>query len=285
MVAMVTRLLVSVLLALGLTSVAEAAPKGGTLALAIVNPGGPEAGTEGDKLARELAAHLASAAGLEGVELVAAYFTTNDAAAAYVKQHKDAFVLGGLGFFLSQRKALKLIPLARLTGASGSSEEFAVVVRKGRYGSLDALRGKSLAGSVLADDARYVDRFAFGGKLAAKAWFVCTPTARPLSALRKVAAGEGDAVLLNRAQHEALAATPLGAQLEVIHRSGPLPTVGLMMAATPRTQAARERIVQAVTKLCGTDKGAPVCRTYGITGFEPLGEKDLADAIATYDRR
>lgn len=282
---MLTRLIVSTLLVgLGLTGAAQAAPKAGAVALAIVNPGGPDAGAEGDKLARELAAHLGDAAGLDGVELEAAYFTTNEAAAAYVRKHKDGFVLGGLGFFLSQRKSLKLVPLARLAGKSGDREEFAVVVRKGRYASLDSLRGKTLTGSVLADDARYVDRFALGGKLATKD-FVRTPTTRPLSALRKLAAGEGDAVLLNRAQHEALATTPLAAQLDVIFRSGRVPTVGLMMAATPRTRALRERIVHAVTKLCDTPKGAPVCQTYGITGFQPMGEDALADAIATYDRR
>jgi hypothetical protein len=40
-----------------------------------------------------------------------------------------------------------------------------------------------------------------------------------------------------------------------------------------------------VTKLCGTEKGAPVCRTYGITGFEPLGEDALGAAIEKYEQR
>jgi hypothetical protein len=281
---MLTRLLLFALLAV-LPSAALATGKAGPVALVIVNPGGPDAGAEGNKLAAELAAHLASTAGIDAAQLEATYFNQTAPALAYLKKHKDAFLLGGLGVFLSQRKALQLVPLARLAGKSGSDEEFSVVVRKGRYASLDELKGKTLVGSVLADDARYVDRFAFGGKLTANTWFRCTPSERPLSALRKLASDEVDAVLVNRAQLEALKAMPLFEKVQVIHGSGPVPTVGLMMAATKRTQALRDQVVQAVTKLCGTEKGAPVCQTYGITGFEPIGGNALAQAIKKYEAR
>jgi hypothetical protein len=264
---------------------AHAAGKAAPVALAIVNPGGPDAGGEGNKLAAELAAHLAATAGLAPGEIEAAYFNQLPAAAAYLGKHKDAFVLGGLGVFLSQRRVLQLVPLARLVGKSGGDDELTVVVRKGRYGSLDDLRGKTLHGSVLADDARFVDRFVFGGKLQASTYFKCVPSERPLSALRKLGADEIDAVVLNRVQFAALAAMPLFAKLQAIHSSGPVPAVGLMMAATPRTRALRERIVQAVTKLCDTEKGAPVCQTYGITGFAPMAEDDLGAAIKQYEQR
>ena len=283
---MLSRLLLPTLLAVSLLpSAALAAAKPGSVALVIVNPGGPDAGAEGNKLATELAAHLAGSAGIDAAQLEAAYFNQTAPAIAYLKKHKDAFLLGGLGVFLSQRQALRLVPLARLTGKSGSDEEFSVVVRKGRYASLDELKGKVLVGSVLADDPRYVDRFAFGGKLQSSVWFKCTPSERPLSALRKLASDDVDAVLVNRAQLEALRAMPLHEKTQVIHSSGPVPTVGLMMATTTRTQALRDRVVQAVSKLCGTEKGAPVCQTYGITGFEPMGENALAEAIKKYEAR
>jgi hypothetical protein len=269
----------------GLARPAFAADSATPVALAIVNPGGPDVGAEGNKLASELASHLAASAGIEPAQIEAAYFNQIAPAVAYLKKHKDAFVLGGLGVFLSQRQAFKLVPLLRLAGKGGGDEEFSVVVRKGRYASLQDLKGKTLLGSVLADDARFVDRFAFGGKLSASAWFKCTPSERPLSALRKLAGDDVDAVLLNRVQLDGLKAMPLFEKLQVIHGSGPVPTVGLMMAATKRTQALRDRIVQSVTKLCGTEKGAPVCQTYGITGFEPVGEDALGEAIKKYEKR
>ena len=274
-----------VLLVAALAAPGPAAAKAARVALVIVNPGGPDGGAEGDKLATQLADHLAAAAGIEANELEGAYFGQLAPAVAYLKRHPDAFVLGGLGIYLAQRQALRLVPLARLVGGSGAAEEFSVLVRKGRYASLQDLRGKTLLGSVLADDQRYVDRFVFGGKLAAREWFRCTPSDRPLSALRKLAADEVDAVLVNRVQAEALKTMPLAEKLHAIHGSGPVPTVGLMMASTRRTRALRDRVVQAVAKLCGTEQGAPVCRTYGITGFEPMKEDALGEAIKKYDAR
>jgi ABC-type phosphate/phosphonate transport system substrate-binding protein len=103
--------------------------------------------------------------------------------------------------------------------------------------------------------------------------------------LRKLAADQVDAVLLNRVQADALKTMPLAEKLQVIHSSGPVPTVGLMMVATRRTRALRDRIVQSVAKLCGTEKGAPVCQTYGITGFEPVQEDALGEAIKKYGAR
>jgi hypothetical protein len=267
------------------SATARGAAKSTPVALVIVNPGGPDVGAEGSKLASELAAHVAGAAGLSPKAIEGAYFNQTAPAVAFLRRHKDAFVLAGLGVFLSQRKALRLVPLARLIGKAGGDEEFSVVVRKGRYADLDGLRGKTMVGSVLAEDARYVDRFAFGGKLVSSKWFRCVPSDRPLSALRKLSKDEVDAVLLNRMQLEALEAMPLFEKLQVIHRSGPVPTVGLMMAATPRTRAVRDKIVQSVSKLCGTEKGAPVCRTYGITGFEPISEDALGATIAKYEGR
>jgi hypothetical protein len=274
-----------ILATLALASPAQAARPAAPVAMVIVNPGGPDAGAEGNKLAGELAAHLAASAGTEPDQLAGAYFNQIAPAVAYLKKHKDAFVLSGLGVFLAQRRALKLVPLARLLGKAGGDEEFSVVVRKGRYASLEDLHGKTLLGSVLADDARFVDRFVFGGKLAADKWFKCTPSERPLSALRKLASDEVDAVLLNRAQFEALKTMPLFEKLQVIHGSGPVPTIGLMMVATPRTQALRDRVVQSVARLCSSEKGIPVCQTYGITGFEPVGEDALGEAIKKYEMR
>src|SRR5512138_1133795 len=166
----------AVLVQTALVCSAHAADRAAPVALVIVNPGGPDAGSEGNKLAAELAAHLAATAELPPSQIEAAYFNQLPAATAYLGKHKDAFVLGGLGVFLSQRRALQLVPLAQLVGKSGGDDAFTVVVRKGRYANLDELRGKTLHGSVLADDARFVDRFVFGGKLQASEHFKCVPS-------------------------------------------------------------------------------------------------------------
>jgi hypothetical protein len=269
-------------LALPCLALAEGKPQ---VELVIVYPGGPDAGSEGKNLAEQLVQHLAGATGLDPMQFTGAYFNDNQQAVSYLKGHRDAFVLGGLGFYLSQRKALGLVPLARLRTEGGSDERFAVVVKKGRFKSLDDLRGKNLWGSVLFDDARYIDRFAFAGKLQTAKWFDLRPTPRPLSAVRKLESEAADAVLLNRAQLEALKQLPLFAGLEPIHTSEPVPTVGLMVIPTPRTKAVQDKIVKSVFELCGTPKGKDICKGVGIAGFDPATTESLETVVRKYDAK
>ena len=270
-------------LALALPAVAWAG-KPAPVELVIVYPGGPDAGAEGKKLAEQLVQHLAAATSLDPSSFAGAYFNDEKAAAAYLKTHRDAFVLGGLGFYLSQRKALGLVPLAHLRGEAGNDERFSVVVKKGRFKTLDDLQGKTLWGSVLFEDSRYVDRFAFAGKLQAGQWFDVRPTPRPLSAVRKLDSDAADAVLLNRAQLDALKRMPLYQKLEVIHTSEPVCTLGLMAVSTPRTKAVQEKIVKSVLELCATAQGKSVCQGVGIVGFDPVRADVLDAAVKKYDK-
>jgi len=269
-------------LALALPTVSWAG-KPAPVELVIVYPGGPEAGAEGKKLAEQLVQHLASATNLDPTSLAGAYFNDEKSAATYLKNHRDAFILGGLGFFLSQRKALGLVPLAHLRSDAGSDEHFSVVVKKGRFKTLDDLRGKTLWGSVLFEDPRYVDRFAFAGKLQAAQWFALHPTPRPLSAVRKLESDDADAVLVNQSQLDALKRLPLFEKLAVIYTSEPVCTLGLMDVPTARTKAVQEKIVKSVIDLCTTAQGKSVCQGVGIVGFDPVRADVLDATIKKYD--
>jgi hypothetical protein len=269
-------------LALALPAVSWAG-KPAPVEFVIVYPGGPDAGSEGKKLAEQLVQHLAAATSLDPASFAGAYFNDEKAAAAYLKTHRDAFVLGGLGFYLSQRKSLGLVPLAHLRGEAGNDERFSVVVKKGRFKTLDDLQGKTLWGSVLFEDSRYVDRFAFAGKLQAGQWFDVHPTPRPLSAVRKLDSNAADAVLLNRAQLDALKRLPLYEKLEVIHTSEPVCTLGLMAVPTARTKVVQEKILKSLLDLCATAQGKNVCQSAGIVGFDPVKADVLDAAVKKYD--
>jgi hypothetical protein len=193
--------------------------------------------------------------------------------------------MGSLGFYLSRRAQLDLIPLARLMLSSAVEDRYFLMVRKGRYSSLDQLKGKSVTGSVLADDPRFLSRLVFEGKLDVNDHFTLKPTSRPLSAVRKVSRDKVDAVLLNNMQHSSLKALPVADELEVLHRSPGLPPLGLMMVDTPKTRMHKETVVKAVSAMCDTEKGKPICTSFGFAGFAPLRPDDLATVVATYDKQ
>lgn len=267
-----------------LASGAQAAEKkNDSLGVVIVYLGGPDAGGEGKGLIDQLVVELAKATGLEPGALEGSYFTENAPAVTRLAANPDSFVLGSLGFFLSQRQSTKLVPLARLKSTLNGTERFHILVKKGRYKSLDELKGKQLWGSPLYEDARFIDRIVFSGKLKAAEHFDLKPTSRPLSAVRKLKNEKADAVLLNTVQYESLRRMPLFDELEQVFVSEPMPSLGLMMVDTPKTQAMRQKLVTTLLGLCGTPQGKSVCLNFGITGFDPIEEAVLQPVIAQFE--
>jgi ABC-type phosphate/phosphonate transport system substrate-binding protein len=102
--------------------------------------------------------------------------------------------------------------------------------------------------------------------------------------VRKLDSDAADAVLLNRAQLDALKRMPLYQKLEVIHTSEPVCTLGLMAVPTPRTKAVQEKIVKSVLELCATAQGKSVCQGVGIVGFDPVRADVLDAAVKKYDK-
>ena len=221
--------------------------------------------------------------GVDSTSLIGTYFNETTPAIAHLKTNRDAFVLGSLGFYLANRKALGLSPLAILKTSGDSEERAYVLVKKGRYKSLDDLKGKSLYGSPLFEDLGYINRVVFDGKLDAAKQFDLKPTSRPLTAIRKLDKGEADAVLLNTVQYESLRRMPLFESLEVVFTSEPRPALGLMVTETPRTKAIRDKLLKAVVEMCSTPKGQSLCSNFGISGFEPMKPGALDATIKVYE--
>jgi ABC-type phosphate/phosphonate transport system substrate-binding protein len=252
----------------------------------IVYLGGPDAGAEGKKLIDELVVHLGSATGLPAGSFTGAYFNDGTKAVAHLEKNRDAFVLGSLGFFLAHRKSLALVPLARLNTGTNGSERFYIVANKEQYTTLEAVRGKTLWGSPLYEDPRFLDLFVFGGKLALGSYFKLERSNRPLSAIRKLEKKEGvDAVLLNSGQYEGVTRMTLFDKLSILFTSEPVPTLGFMMVDTPRTQAIKAKMLETVTQMCDTKQGAPVCTNFGIKGFAAIPAGTFDPLVARYEAK
>jgi ABC-type phosphate/phosphonate transport system substrate-binding protein len=101
--------------------------------------------------------------------------------------------------------------------------------------------------------------------------------------VRKLDSNAADAVLLNRAQLDALKRLPLYEKLEVIHTSEPVCTLGLMAVPTARTKVVQEKILKSLLDLCATAQGKNVCQSAGIVGFDPVKADVLDAAVKKYD--
>jgi hypothetical protein len=110
------------------------------------------------------------------------------------------------------------------------------------------------------------------------------PLTAVLSALRRAAAGEKVAVLLDGAQAASLGSLPFASSLAVISTSSPMP-VAVLATVAKRIDAGRWKSVEPAFRRIGDD---PVARDalegVRLSSFVPLDEAALAAARTAYRR-
>ena len=249
----------------------------------IVNAGGSEIGGQGDQIITQFLDILTKETSLKRSMVQGQYFNDISLARAFIKKNNNSFVMGSLGFFLSNRDSYNLVPLSLIIAGGKNIEQYYVIVKKGSYKSLDSLKGKVISGNVLYEDNRFINNVIFDGKINITEYFKVQPTARPLSAVRNVTTGVIDAVLLTGMQYESLKKIQSTFQnIDVVYRSAEFPRVGFMMVDTESTQSVKQEILNAVVKMTRLEEGKKVCQNFGITGFENIPPEFLNEAISKY---
>lgn len=201
-----------------------------------------------------------------------------------VASENPHFVIPSLGFYLRHRKGDGLIPVAQPRVRGLDREVLRVLVRRGSFASLDALKGRTLGGTLL-DDPDYLGRVVFKGRLDPASFFVMKPSKVALRPLRDLAAGKMDAVLVNDQQYRALAGLPFSKDLDVVFESEAIPLPGVF-AVEPRTsQDERARIGKALQSFCGHADGRSFCELFGIDGFVPADASSYESVRALWDAR
>jgi hypothetical protein len=107
-------------------------------------------------------------------------------------------------------------------------------------------------------------------------------TSQVLSSLRKAAAGEDVAVLLDGAQAAALPSLPFAGDLEVVAKSPPVPT-GLLATVGTRIGPDRWKVLDgALRRLGESPAGAAALEGIRMQGFLPLDAATVAAARKAY---
>jgi hypothetical protein len=224
------------------------------------------------------AAALAAAAGLPAGEVSAVYHEAEREGLLRLARPDAALALVPLPFFLAHEEALGLRPLLQVVEQGGAPlERWTLWARKGR------VKGPaSLAGWQVTSTAGYSPGFlrgpvlgAFGG-LPPGARVVASGAV--LSALRRAAAGEDVALVLDRAQAASVPSLPFAAELEQVAASPPLP-VAVVAAVGKRLPAARGRALAAgLAKLPADPRGAEALAAIRLAGFAPVDAPALGAA-------
>jgi len=183
--------------------------------------------------------------------------------------------------FLAAESRLNLGPLVFARVRGGTTTTYRILVRKGAYPSLKALRGKVLTGNMVAD-AVYLSNVVFKGAVDAAGHFVLKQKRRPLRAIRKVARGKADAALVDSLQFESLRELSVYKKLEVIFTSAPVPNLGLVYVKGAVGDSGMAAFRDALIEMCGDPRGAEICRNFALEGFVSVDSKALAAVRALY---
>jgi ABC-type amino acid transport substrate-binding protein len=187
-----------------------------------------------------------------------------------IQKEKPHFVIPSLGLYLKMKDDMGLVPISQPRIKNKDYDIYRVVVKKGTFKDLEALKGKTLSGTVL-EDVDFLERIVFRSKLDPSKHFVLKPSKVVLRTLRQLGEGKVDAVILTSQQFEALQGLDLAKEIEVIFESEKVPLPGVYALKSASAKEA-EKFKEALSKFCSSSKGKGFCELFGIDGFYPVNE-------------
>jgi ABC-type phosphate/phosphonate transport system substrate-binding protein len=222
----------------------------------------------------DFASAVVKQAGWEPESLTAVYHEKEGGGLEALAADHAGLALVTLPFFLRHRETLALQPLLEAVQVAGESEVWSLVAYRGK---LDG--AKSMDGWTIAGIAGYSPRFVRNVALAEWRGLPDSTeirfSSRVLTDLRKAAAGEPVAVLLDRGQTEALSSLPFAEDLEVVASSSEMPAILFCAVGGRVTDEAAAEIRSALLRLGETDMGSELLETMRIDRFQALDSSAL----------
>ncbi len=232
-------------------------------------PGYPGETGDAQPYVDQFAQAVAAAAGWPKGSLAAVYDPTESGGLAKLERPDAGLAFVPYPFFVAHSDKLRLVPLVEADVTdTGPRERWSLIARRGR------VQGPaSLAGFTLVSTAGYAPVFIT--RAALPAWQLprdvrIEATGQVLSALRRAAAGESVAVLLDQSETAALASLPFASELEAVAQSPELP-VAVLAVVGSRVPAARARSLRAaLLNLSHAPANAELLAAMRLKGFVPV---------------
>jgi hypothetical protein len=231
-------------------------------------PGYPGEAADAQPYMDQFARAAAAAAGWPAGSLTAVYDPTEAGGLAKLAGPEAALAFVPYPFFVEHAGKLRLEPLVEADVTdTGPREHWTLVAKRGRVSG-----AASLSGLTIVSTAGYAPEFVRHSALAA--WPLPRDvgielTGQVLSALRRVAAGEPVAVLLDQTQAAALPSLPFATELQAVVQSPELP-VAVIAVVAARLPAARARSLRSgLLKLDHEPGNGELLASMRLKGFVP----------------
>lgn len=278
-----TKILFRILLLTGLLGPAPALLAAEPAPIVVCYPGGP---VDEDDANGAMASMLRVVERVGGwpADSFSSLFTAKAAECRKLLAEKNPrFAITSLGLFLEQRAAHNLIPVVQPRIKGASTERYRVVVQKGRYQTLEELRGKTLGGTVL-EEPEFIGKIVFAGQFDPAEFFALKPSRQAIRALRAMDGGELDAVILNGQQGAGLASLPLKNPVEAVFTSEEIPLAGVAADGKATTTEERGRFGKALEGMCADAEGKKLCDLFGVEAFVPADPAAFEPMIQLWEK-
>jgi hypothetical protein len=229
-------------------------------------PGYPGGAGDAQPFVDQFAKEAVTAAGWPAGSLTAVYDPTEQGGLAKLGSPDAALAFVPYPFFVEHGDQLHLVPIAQADVAGvGTQERWTLVAKAGRVTG-----PASMAGFTILSVAGYAPEFVRHSAL--QSWALPADvkvefTGQILSALRRVAAGEPVAALLDQTQAAALGTLPFAAQLQAVTQSPQLP-VAIVAVVDSRLPKARANTFQAgLLKMGHAAGGSDTLGSLRLQGF------------------
>ena len=252
-------------------------------AIVFCSPGSPGDTLQAQPAMDQLARAVEKAGGLAAGTVGAEYHEAEAAGLQALRAPGTLLSAVPVPFFVEHAQDLGLDPRLSIVTNAALPERYALVARKGSISKAAELSGWEVTGAP-GYAAGFVRRL-FGkgwGTLPADARV--SFTAAPLQALRRAAAGEKLAVVLDATQSASLSNLPFGSELDIVARSEPLPA-GLVCAVKgPAAGSAKtvQSILKGLERLPKSPEGKEALTAIRIERFEPIDAARVARLRAEY---
>jgi hypothetical protein len=239
---------------------------GALATLVFCAPGYPGAPGDAQPFVDQFARAVVAAAGWPAGSLAAVYDPTEEGGLAKLGSADAVLAFVPYPFFIEHAARLHLTPLAQADVVGiGARERWTLVAKTGHVTG-----PASMAGYTILSVAGYAPDFVRHSAL--EAWVLppdvkIESTGQILSALRRVAAGEQVAALLDQTQAAAFPTLPFASDLKAVMQSPPLP-VAIVAVVGSRLPAARAQALQAGLLKMGRGAGdADMLGSLRLQGF------------------
>jgi len=204
------------------------------------------------------------------------YFTSRDAAAAFIESAKPHYGILSLGAFLALRAKYGLTVMGEVASSLAGGRQYLIISKSAA--DLAGCKHKVLVSDHI-DDQRFIDRVVAGGMFTLSE-FTLQHAQRPLQTIRQLMNGDATCALIDDAQAAELSHLEGAAGIREVWKSAEFPP--MVIVAFPAAPAAeRARFRDTFAHVCNQDD-ENICGEVGIVSLKATGDASLAPVIKAY---